>query len=104
MACASQPNSIGTGPAYGNVNVGNDLFTLPSLYYPANSFTYNNIRGGLTVYSDGSVNMTMYCYSTSGIATGMLGTGFTGFVWMNYTVPSYGTLTQQVATVYLKYT
>ena len=94
-ACASQPNSIGNNPAYGNVRVANTI-----AYYPP----YNAPTNGITVYSSGIATMMMYCYSGGGIATGQLGAGYTGFLWINYTVPNYGTLTQEVATLNMKYT
>lgn len=94
-ACASQPNGIGSYPAYGNINV-NSL----AAYYPPS----NGPGTGATVYSDNSNTMQMYCYTNTGVATGQFGTSFTGFVWLNYTVPSYGTVTQQVAILNLKYT
>lgn len=94
-ACASQPNSISNNPAYGNVKVTNTI-----AYYT----TGNSPGTGITVYSDSSNTLVLYCYSNSGVATGTLGTGFSGFVWLNYTVPNYGNLTQQVAILNLKYT
>jgi hypothetical protein len=94
-ACSSQPNGIGSVPAYGNVWVTNT-----ATYYPAN----NALGTGTTIYSDNSNTMMMYCYTNTGVATGQLGSGFTGFVWINYTVPSYGNMTQQVAILNLRYT
>jgi hypothetical protein len=94
-ACATLPNSIGNAPAYGNVRVANT----PVYYIP------NNAPGtGINVYSDGATTLNMYCYSNTGIATGPLGTGFTGYVWLNYTIPSFGSVTQQVASLSIRYT
>jgi hypothetical protein len=94
-ACATLPNSIGNNPAYGNVRVSNT----PAYYIP------NNAPGtGINVYSDGAVTLNLYCYSNTGIATGALGTGFTGYVWLNYSIPNYGNLTQQVVILNARYT
>jgi hypothetical protein len=94
-ACASQASNIGAYPAFGNLNVINSI-----LYYPP-----NNAPGtGINVYSDGSATLMIYCYSNAGVARGSLGNGYTGYVWLNYTIPSYGNITQQVAALNLKYT
>jgi hypothetical protein len=94
-ACASAPNSIGNNPAYGNVYVTNT---------PAYYFGTNSPGTGINLYSGSSSTLVMYCYSQTGKATGTLGSGFTGFVWLNYTVPNYGNTIQQVASLDLRYT
>lgn len=94
-ACSSLPSSTGNLPAYGNLQVSNTV-----TYYVGT----NTIGTGINVYSDSSNTLVIYCYSVSGVATGSLGNGFTGFVWLNYTVPGYGGITQQVASLSLKYT
>jgi hypothetical protein len=94
-ACYSQVNSTGNKPAYGNIWVTNT----PAYYYGTNS-----PRTGINLYSGSSNTMIFYCYAGNSKATGVLGNGFTGFIWLNYTVPGYGNLTQQVAQINVKYT
>ncbi|MGA3020762.1 MAG: hypothetical protein ABSD68_02320 [Candidatus Micrarchaeales archaeon] len=94
-ACSSQASNIGTKPAFGNVNVN----SLP-LYYPP-----NNAPGtGITVYSDSSSKLMMYCYSNVGVANGILGNGYIGYIWLNYTIPYYGNVIQQIAALNVRYT
>ena len=95
VACSSLPSSSGNNPAYGNVYVANT----PTYYFGTNS-----PGTGINLYSGSSNTLVLYCYSGGGIATGMLGNGFTGFVWLNYTVPGYGNVIQQVANIDAKYT
>jgi len=94
-ACSSQPNNTGNKPAFGNIKVANAI-----AYYPPG----NSVGTGLSVYSGGSGTMNMYCYLQPGIAKGMLGNSYIGYIWLNYTVPGYGNLTQRVATINMRYT
>lgn len=94
-ACASTPNSIGNNPAYGNVGV-----TPTAAFY----FGTNSPGTGINLYSGSSNTLNLYCYGQAGIATGTLGNGFTGFVWLNYTVPNFGNTIQEVANLDLRYT
>jgi hypothetical protein len=94
-ACASQVNNAGVQPAFGNLNVINSI-----VYYPP----YNSPGLGMNVYSDGSSTLMMYCYFGGGIAKGVLGNSYTGYVWLNYTIPNYGNVTQQIASLDLRYT
>ncbi len=94
-ACSSQPNVTGNKPAYGNIGV-----TPTAGYY----FGTNAPGSGIPVYSGSANTMVLYCYGDSGVATGTLGDGFDGFVWLNYTVPSYGNVIQQVASLNVRYT
>ena len=93
LACSSDFNASGNMPEFGNIFV-----TANAIYYPNGRFTQN------TIYSGSADTFSLYCYGTGGIATGQLGSAFTGYVWMNYTVPNYGQRTQLVATVNAKYT
>ncbi|MDE1874235.1 MAG: hypothetical protein KGI04_03915 [Candidatus Micrarchaeota archaeon] len=95
-ACSSLPSSVGNLPAYGNVHVSNVV--------TGNYVGANVIGTGISLYSGSSNTLVIYCYSSTGVATGSLGTSFTGFVWLNYTVPGYGGITQQVASLSLEYT
>lgn len=97
VACSSQINASGNKPAFGNIYVTNGFG-----FYPVG--TYNSPRLGWSLYSDGSNTIYLYCYVNSGKATGILGNGFTGYIWLNYTVPGYGNITQQVALLNTKYT
>ncbi len=93
VACAADENAIGDVPAEGNLHV-----TQNSLYYPPNAFAVN------TLYSGTSDVYSVYCYDSGGVATGRLGSAFSGFVWLNYTIPGYGSQTEVVATINTKYT
>ena len=93
VACAANVNASGNKPAEGNIYV-----TQATSYYPSGGFVTN------TMYSGRSVTYQMYCYNNGGVAKGNLGNGFTGYVWMNYTIPGYGQQTQLVATINAKYT
>lgn len=95
ISCSSQASTVGSSPAYGNVHV-----TAASQYYP----TGDSPGAGLNIYSGSNGTLFPYCYKPAGIASGSLGSGFNGFVWLNYTVPGYGNVIQQVASLSLKYT
>ncbi len=95
IACSSQQNTTGSKPEYGNIYVKNAI----SYYLSGNS-----PGTGISIYSGSNGTMFPYCYNPSGIASGSLGNGFTGFVWLNYTVPGYGNVVQQIASLSLRYT
>lgn len=95
VACSSQENNTGNKPEYGNIYVTNAL----KYYYGTNS-----PGTGVNVYSGSSGTFILYCYAGIGRAYGSLGNGYTGFIWMNYTIPGFGSLTQQVAQLNVKYT
>lgn len=98
-ACSSLANQTIIGPAYGNINV------VP--YTPAPQFYPNNaLKNYLTVYSSNSVSVSVWCYTNLGIATGSLGSTFSGFVWLNYTLsnlPQSVNTIQQVVALTAKY-
>jgi hypothetical protein len=81
-ACSSVANSVGTGPMYGNINVGYSAGTA-SQYYADTS-----LASGALLYTGNSIALNIYCYGGSGKATGPLGNPFTGDVWLNFTVTS----------------
>ncbi len=88
IACSSQQSSSADVPAFGNTGVSSSISYYPSQYYPP----------GNSMYSGSSYVFRMYCYSSSsGVATGKTGTPFTGYIWLNYTVPNYGSVVQKVA-------
>ncbi len=92
--CSTLPSSSNDLPAYGNLYVTNQI-----AYYPIGTDPY-----GLVVYSGTSTSIQMYCYSQQGIAKNSYGTAFYGYVWLNYTLPAYGKIVQQIASINLKYT
>lgn len=94
VACADQQNYTYDSPLYGNVGV-NSLRT----YYPATFYEPGN-----TFYSGTSFIVSSYCYSANAKASGLLGYQFTGYVWLNYTVPGYGYQIEKVATFAAPYT
>ncbi len=103
-ACSSQVNNTGNKPAYGNVKVTNTVNSIAQPLVPY-YFTSANTPGlGVNVYSDSSNTIFIYCYTGSGVATGRLGNSYTGYVWLNYSIPYYGNIVQQIASVSLKYT
>jgi hypothetical protein len=95
VACSSQINATGNRPEYGNVYVTNGISYYPTGWSPST---------GIPVFSDAGNTMILNCYSSAGLAKGPLGNTYLGYVWMNYSVPGYGNLTQIVATVNAKYT
>ncbi|MGC8587117.1 MAG: hypothetical protein ACP5K9_02405 [Candidatus Micrarchaeia archaeon] len=98
VACSSKANQTTVGPMYGNVHV-----TKNSAYYPPGAYSSTPL-GSITMYSGGTYILYANCYDSAGIASGNIGSAFFGYVWLNYTVPGYGTTTQQVATFVSKYT
>lgn len=90
VACSSQANVTGNKPAYGNIYVTNAISYYPSGATPG---------AGVTLYSDSNAQFTLYCYSQSGIAVTNLGASFFGFVWINYTIPGFTNVTQQVVSL-----
>lgn len=95
-ACSTQPSTNSSEPKYGNIAV------VPSgQFYPSGQWN------SIIVYSSNNTRISVNCYGPSGLAKGQLGNGFTGFVWINYTVSSlpanYHSL-QQMASISAKYT
>ncbi len=99
IACSSAVNGTTNNPAFGNIFV-----TANSLYYPANAYPNNQLVNGITLYSGSSYTFQTNCYNNLGIASGKLGNVFVGYIWLNYTIPSYQQTVQQVAMISLKYT
>ena len=93
IACSSTENSTGGFPAYGNVHVTN-----ATQFYPA------PIPNGITIYSDNSSTVSMYCYNSGGLATSSQDDVFSGDIWINYTVSGLpGHYITKVATFTTKY-
>ncbi len=95
LACSSLANTTGNKPMYGNIYVTNSI-----AYYP-NGGSPNT---GITLYSGEAYTFYVNCYNAGGIATGNLGNGYIGYLWINYTLQGYGQQTQQVASLALRYT
>lgn len=93
IACSADLNSNGNLPGEGNAWV-----TQNAVYYPANNLF------APTLYSGATGTYTMYCYNSGGIASGLLGNNFAGYIWLNYSIPNYGTQVQLAATINAKYT
>lgn len=104
-ACSSVQNSTKVGPYYGNVNLlpDNTLGTSYANFYPPS----NALANGIVVYTGSTVDISVYCYNGGGIATGPLGSAFTGFLYLNYTFSNLPTLhhnIQESAAITAKYT
>ncbi len=99
IACSASANATGNKPEYGNINVVPN-----SAFYPYNSYPNNALVTGITMYSGSTKALTTYCYESSGVATGSLGSAFLGYLWINYTLQGYGTIISQVASFSTKYT
>lgn len=92
-ACSSTVNGTGNLPAYGNVHVTNSTQFYPSA-----------ISGGITIYSDNSSILYMYCYDSGGLATSSQDNVFSGNIWINYTISGLpGHYITKVATFTSKY-
>lgn len=95
VACADQQNYTGDTPLYGNVNV-NSL----NIFYPSSQGLY---PPGNSMYSGSYYIFYLYCYKNGNIASGSLGTPYSGYVWLNYTIPNYGYQVQKIATFTAEY-
>ncbi len=99
-ACSSGVNASGDAPQFGNIHLLSD--TGNTLRYPN-----TNLYGGYLAYSNSPFSIGVYCYSSSGMATGPLGSSFTGYLWLNYSfsgLPNGVHYITQVATFNVKYT
>ncbi|MEM3791477.1 MAG: hypothetical protein QXL16_01990 [Candidatus Micrarchaeaceae archaeon] len=92
-ACSSTINASGDSPAYGNIYVSNSL-----LFYTQNGLPKGNI------FSDEAFTLGLKCYDSKGVASGAVGNGFAGYVFLNYTVPGYGKVVREIAAFNAKYT
>lgn len=105
VACATSPNTIQTGPEYGNVHV-----------FPYNSVTNGNthyypnaqLATGNTIYPGAQALFQVNCFSGSGgRIAGPIGSSFLGYIWVNYTfsgLPSGYHDISRVASISAKYT
>ena len=98
-ACDAQQNYTYDSPLYGNVGVGAN-----SIYYPAPLSAQGHYPPGNTIYSDSSYVLYVPCYGVSGQqASGALGSQFTGYLWLNYSISGYGSQIQKIATFTAEY-
>ncbi|MDE1761767.1 MAG: hypothetical protein KGH59_01095 [Candidatus Micrarchaeota archaeon] len=97
FACSSAKNVSNDIPQYGNVHVTNQLKYYPVLSDPSNT-AYP------TLPSTTSETLNMYCYGPGGVSKGRIGNAFFGYIYLNYTIPGYGRITQEIASVTAKYT
>jgi hypothetical protein len=99
-ACADQQNYTSDAPRYGNIGVN----AIPS-YYPISSvYETGNYPPGNTIYSGGYYVFYVYCYQLgASVAKGNIGSQFTGYLWLNYTIPNYGSQVQKIATFTAEY-
>ncbi len=94
LSCSTAYNSVSDTPEYGNIYTSNS-----ASYYP----TGESPNNGITFYSGSSNTFVVNCYGPGGIVSGALGNIFFGHVWLNYTIPQYGSVTQSIAAVTVKY-
>lgn len=98
-ACAAQQNNTGDYPMYDNVMVGSNI-----VYYPANYAISGHYPPGNSIYSGGYYTFYVYCYGPGGrVALAPVGSQFTGYLWLNYTITGYGKQTQKVASFTAEY-
>ena len=99
IACADQQNYTGDAPKYGNIGV-NAINT----YYPTSIGVQGDYSPGNIIYSGGYYVFYVYCYQVgASVAKGTLGSQFTGYVWLNYSIPNYGSQVQNIATFTTEY-
>jgi len=99
-ACSTIANTVTPGPMYGNINVGYNSLTY-SQFYPNNA-----LANGILLYTSNTLDLTVFCYGGTGMASGPLGNPFTGVVWLNFTItslPNSANNILQVATFSAKY-
>lgn len=100
VACSTEANTTNAGPAYGNF--GMLPYTVAPTFYPN-----NQLQNNLLVYSSNQTRIFVNCYSGAGLAKGSLGTTFSGFVWIKYTIntlPNSYNAVEQIASMSTKYT
>ena len=98
-ACAEQQNASTDAPADGNPSVGNNIATYPQPYTISGHYPPGNI-----MYSSSTYIFYVYCYDVNGgIAKGSADQQFTGYLWLNYTVPGYKYQVQKVAVFTAEY-
>lgn len=95
-SCSSQINATGNKPAFGNIYV-----TKQTAYYVTHGPYYPI---GNVIYSSSYYIFTIPCYGPVGQASGQVGSAFTGYIWLNYTIKNYGTQTQRIASISAPYT
>jgi hypothetical protein len=84
---------VGDSPAYGNVRISS--YAVASQYYPPGS----NLQTPLSMYTSAVQVMSVYCYSSTGVALASPGSTFSGYLWINYTITNLPTTTNTVQRV-----
>jgi hypothetical protein len=88
VACSSRQSSTGNNPAYGNTAVNSLGEYYPTVYYSP----------GNVVYLGTYAIVSAYCYKAGNArAYGNLGSTFTGYLWINYSVPGYAPQIEEAA-------
>lgn len=100
IACSSAINSTNTQliiPAYGNIFTTNGVSYYPTGFSPGAS--------GVRITSGAAHTFLLNCYNSGGVATAPYGTtSFTGYLWLNYSLPGTSTkITQLVGAISTEY-
>jgi hypothetical protein len=94
VACADQQNYTYDTPRYGNVGVN----ALPK-NYPSPTLWQTPSNPSNVIYSGGYYVLQVQCYQVGASnAIGNLGSQFTGYLWLNYTILNYRSQVQKIAT------
>lgn len=94
VACADQQSATTDTPRYGNVGVN----AMPQ-YYPTPALWQTASNTGNVIYSGGYYVLQAECYHVGATnAIGTLGSQFTGYIWLNYTILNYRYQVQKIAT------
>ena len=100
VACADQQNTTSDTPKYGNVAVGHS-----NSFYPVQLGVSGDYAPGNYINSGASYVFYVNCYQAGGgLAAGKPGAQFSGYLWLNYTIPNYGKQVQKIATFTTTYT
>ena len=96
VACADQQNATTDIPKYGNVQVNS--INPSNSFYPVQLGVSGDYAPGNYINSGSSYIFYVNCYQVGGsIAKGALGSQFSGYLWLNYTIPNYGTQIERIA-------
>ena len=103
VACSDQQNSTTDIPKYGNVQVNS--INPSNSFYPVQLGVSGDYAPGNYINSGASYVFYVNCYQAGGgLAAGKPGAQFSGYLWLNYTIPNYGKQVQKIATFTTTYT
>ena len=103
VACADQQNATTDTPKYGNVQVNS--INPSNSFYPVQLGVSGDYAPGNYINTGSSYVFYVNCYQVGGsLAKGTLGSQFSGYLWLNYTIPNYGTQVERIATFTITYT